>query len=221
MKSKQPPSTETQKADNQMNTNSNINAASVLETLHPATVKALEGLYFQKFVAAMSSTISAPAAAAAIGANDTTEQPVKRQGRPKGSKNKTTVETPVKRGPGRPAGSKNKAKIEEEVETKAKKTTKDLGPSGRAKAAAGGKRLTTKSGKTASQVIREYDEKHEDAKANDVVAYCHKLGLTNVVPANVYNVRQNQKKAAEAEAAAKAAAKKSAKAKKAAKKTSK
>jgi hypothetical protein len=130
----------------------------------------------------MSSTISAPAAAAALDANDATEQP-------------------VKRGPGRPAG----------------KTTKDLGPSGRAKAAAGGKRLTTKSGKTASQVIREYDEKHEDAKANDVVAYCHKLGLTNVVPANVYNCRQNVRKAEEAAAAAKAS-KKATKAKKTSKK---
>ena len=155
-----------------MNTNSNINAANVLETLHPATVKAIEGLYFQKFVAAMSSTISAPAAAAAVSANDT-EQPVKRQGRPK--------------------GSKNKAKDDSDS---------DIGPSGRAK--------------TASQVIRDYDEENPEAKATEVVAHCHALGLKNVVPANIYNVRQNLKKAAEAEAEAKAA-KKAAKAKAAAK----
>ena len=207
----------TQKADNQMNTNKNINAANVLETLHPATVKALEGLYFSKFVSAMSATIgSAPAMAAA--ADVSTDQPTKHQGRPKGSKNKATVEAPVKRGPGRPAGSKNKVKATDEVETK--KAKKDLGPSGRAKAASGGKRLLTKSGKTASQVIREYDAKYEDAKANDVVAYCHKLGLKNVVPANVYNVRQNVKKAEESAAKEKAAAK-AKRAKKAAKKTSK
>lgn len=195
-----------------MNTSKNINAQNVLETLHPATVKALESLFLNKFVSAMSATIGSAPAMAAAATDVSTDQPTKRQGRPKGSKNKTTVEAPAKRGPGRPAGSKNKAKSDEIVETK--KAKKDLGPSGRAKAAAGGKRLLTKGGKTASQIIREYDKKHEDAKANDVVAHCHKLGLMNVVPANVYNVRQNLKKAAEAAAAAR-------KAKKTAKKTSK
>ena len=195
MKSKQPPSTETQKADNQMNTNSNINAANVLETLHPATVKALEGLYFQKFVAAMSSTISAPAAAAAVSANDT-EQPVKRQGRPKGSKNKAKDDSDSDIGP---SGRAKKAKA-----------------AATAKPAKAGKRVTTKDGRTASQVIRDYDEENPEAKATEVVAHCHALGLKNVVPANIYNVRQNLKKAAEAEAEAKAA-KKAAKAKAAAK----
>jgi hypothetical protein len=227
MKNKQPPSTEkTQKADNNMNTN-NINASSVLETLHPATVKALEGLYFQKFVSAMSSTIGVTPVVSEPGSetNDIA-QPVKRQGRPKGSKNKV-VETPVKKGPGRPAGSKNKAKDDEEVETK--KAKKDLGPSGRAKATASatvGKRVLTKDGRTASQVIRDYDDENPEAKANDVVEHCHSLGLKNVVPANVYNVRQNLKKAAEAAAEAKAARKaakeaKAAEAEKAAKKAAK
>ena len=223
MKNKQPPSTEkTQKADNNMNTNNNINASSVLETLHPATVKALEGLYFQKFVSAMSSTIGGSPTISEPGSetNDIA-QPVKRQGRPKGSKNKV-VETPVKKGPGRP-----KAKDDEEVETK--KAKKDLGLSGRAKATAVatvGKRVLTKDGRTASQVIRDYDDENPEAKANDVVEHCHSLGLKNVVPANVYNVRQNLKKAAEAAAEAKAARKaakeaKAAEAEKAAKKAAK
>ena len=188
-----------------MNTN-NINASSVLETLHPATVKALEGLYFHKFVAAMSSTIgSAPAAADETGI-DTIEQPVKR---PKVSNR--VVGTPARRG--RPAGSKNKPKVTDEVEeVDTKKAKKDLGPSGRAS-----KRVTAQDGRTASQVIRDYDAKNPEANANDVVDYCHSLGLKNVVPANVYNVRQNLKKAAEAEEkAAKAEARKAAKAEEAA-----
>jgi hypothetical protein len=200
-----------------MNAITNINAAEVLETLHPKTVKALEGLFFNKFVAAMSSTISAPAAVVAD-ATDTTEQPTKRgPGRPAGSKSKT-VETPVKRGPGRPAGSKNKAKDDDG----------DIGPSGRAKKAKAtaavkpskaGKRVLTKDGRTASQVIRDYDDENPEAKATEVVDHCHSLGLKKVVPANVYNVRQNVKKEAVAAAEARAA-KKAAKAK-ATKKTGK
>jgi hypothetical protein len=159
---------------------SNINASSVLETLHPATVKALEGLFLKRFVSAMSATIgSAPAVS---GPDTDVVTPKKRGPKPKAA----TVEAPGKRGPGRP------------------KKTVD----------ADGKKIT------ASQVIREFDAENPDAKANDVVAHCHSLGFKKVVPANVYNVRQNLKKAADAEATAKAE-RKAARAAKASKKVSK
>lgn len=99
------------------------------------------------------------------------------------------VAAPVKRGPGRPR------KTEESAEKKERKP-----------------RATTKDGRTASQVVRDFDEKYfekhgELSPAADVIAACEKLGLT-VAPALVYNVRQNVKKAEEAAAAAAEAEKK-------------
>lgn len=100
------------------------------------------------------------------------------------------VAAPVKRGPGRPRKT-----TEESAEKKERKP-----------------RATTKDGRTASQVVRDFDEKYfekhgELSPAADVIAACEKLGLT-VAPALVYNVRQNVKKAEEAAAAAAEAEKK-------------
>lgn len=57
------------------------------------------------------------------------------------------------------------------------------------------KRERTANGQTASQVIREYDAAHPGVTAAEVVSHCRSVGLLKVVPALVYNVRQNLKKA--------------------------
>ncbi|MCK9567490.1 hypothetical protein M0R72_00910 [Candidatus Pacearchaeota archaeon] len=182
-----------------MNTSKNINAAAVLDSLSPQSVAALESHFRNEILSTLTATLGSPiaAVATATAVADTSDDssPVKRgPGRPR--KNPEKVEEPAKRGPGRPAGSKNKAKA-------------DIGPSGRAKAAkaaakaaAAGPtpRIRLADGRTASQVIRDFDEKYntkheEEAQASLVVAHCAKLGL-EIKPSLVYNCRQNVKKAA-------------------------
>lgn len=192
-----------------MNTSNNINAATVLNSLSSESVIALENHYRSQILSTLTATLGAPTGSPAIVDDNkvVVEAPAKR-GRPAGSKNKKAdeAEAPVKRGPGRPAGSKNKEKAE-------------VGPSGRAKAAkaAAGPtpRAKAKDGRSASQVVRDFDEKYnakheEEAQASLVVAHCEKLGL-EIAPSLVYNVRQNVKKAAAEAAKASKKAKKAAK----------
>jgi hypothetical protein len=211
-----------------MNTSKTISAAAVLDSLSPKSVKALEEHFRGQILSTLTATLGSPVVATAVEADDDVAAPAKRgPGRPAGSKNKAKaeVEAPAKRGPGRPAGSKNKAKAEAPAKRgpgrpagSKNKPKADLGPSGRAKAskAAAGPtpRVRLDDGRTASQVVRDFDEKYtakhgSEAPAANVVAHCEKLGL-DIKPSLVYNVRQNVKKAAEA-------AKASRKAKKAAK----
>ena len=188
-----------------MNTPKNITAAAVLNTLSPASLSALEGHFRAQFVSSLEALTkkiagSAPIAATADDANDSVEQPAapaKKRGRPAGSKNKVTVEAPAKT---KPAKTEEPKKRGPKAKAKAAKATGAGAPAG--------KRQLDSKGRTASEVIREFDAKHPEAKANDAVAYCHKLGLTKVVPANVFNVRAIVAKKAEAEAKAAAKAKK-------------
>ena len=175
------PTINREKVHTQMKTQ-NVSAELVMSTMSPQSLAALESHYKGQLISGLQELTKKLAGPTIDGPDaDPTDAPAKKRsgGRPKGSKNKvkdtdTTVEAPAKkRGP------------------KAKAATRGAKP---------GKRQLDSKGRTAAEVIREYDAKHVDAKANDVVAYCHKLGLTNVVPANIYNTRQLVRKAAEAEA---------------------
>jgi hypothetical protein len=55
-------------------------------------------------------------------------------------------------------------------------------------------RQKTKDGRSASQVVRDFDSKYPGRPAADVISHCAKLGL-DVAPSLIYNVRQNIKKA--------------------------
>ena len=201
----------------------NTNATAILNTLSADSQNALAMHFRSQIFSVLASTLGGAPVSAPAATDTTTESdaPAKRKpGRPRKDPSavveapakKTVVKKPAKktddseapkRGRGRPLMS--------EAEKAAKKAEKAKAVTVKAssKEATASRRALSKDGRTASQVIRDFDEKYEEVQpAADVVAHCAKLGL-EVAPALVYNVRQNVKKAAAAaEAEAKKAAKK-------------
>lgn len=186
-----------------MNTPKNVNPITVLDSLSPASQQALDRHFEAKYRTAILASITSQLGkkvvvsdAADENTDETTATPKKR-----GPKAKATVEAPAKRGgkrgPGRPklSAAEKTRRAAERAAAKDEAAPKKRGP--KAKRGPGSLGLTAK-GQTASEVIREYDTKHPDVPASEVVAHCKKLGLKRVSPANVYNVRQLVKKAAAA-----------------------
>lgn len=180
-----------------MNTPKNVNPITVLDSLSPASQQALDRHFEAKYRTAILASITSQLGKKVV-VSDAADENADEAATPKkrGPKAKATIEAPAKgkRGPGRPklSAAEKSRRAAERAAAKDEAAPKKRGP--KAKRGPGSLGLTAK-GQTASEVIREYDAKHPDVPAAEVVAHCKKLGLKRVSPANVYNVRQLVKKA--------------------------
>jgi len=162
-----------------MKTNTNaqstntVSATTVLNSLTPEVRDAVTSFIRNEYQSEIFSSLTS-----SLGITSTKNGPAKKGAVKKGSGNKGTgkknnsnvtvkKEAPTKRGP--------KVKNDEEKPTK---------------------RVRTSDGRTASQVIRDYDASNPGAAAKTVVEYCDTLGL-KIKPALVYNIRQGVKKSSE------------------------